>query len=77
MPKINNIITLKLNLSKILDDHVYEGKKGRWLQAVLVRTPNSEWSDYMMVQDLGEDLRLSGRERPIIGNGIIRSAHEA
>jgi len=73
MSKNNSVITIKINLSKILDKHVYEGKRGRWLDAVLVLSPNSEWNDYMVLQDLGSTSRDPGSKRPIIGSGIIRS----
>ena len=72
MSKNNNIITVKINLSKILEDHVYQGKRGRWLDAVLVLSPNSEWSDYVVLQDLGQAPSDPGSRRPIIGSGIIR-----
>lgn len=74
---MSKIITLKLNLSKVVEERVYQGKRGRWLDVVLVHTPNSEWADYMVLQDLGEDSRVSGVERPILGNGIIRSKKAA
>ena len=68
----NSVITVKINLSKILGDHVFEGKRGRWLDAVLVLSPNSEWNDYMVLQDLGGKARDLGSKRPIIGSGTIR-----
>ncbi|HIA04854.1 MAG TPA: hypothetical protein EYN66_23655 [Myxococcales bacterium] len=68
----NSVITVKINLSKILEDHVFEGKRGKWLDAVLVLSPNSEWNDYMVLQDLGEASRVPGFKRPIIGSGTIR-----
>ena len=73
MSKSNSVITIKINLSKILEEHVYQGKQGRWLDAVLILSPNSEWSDYMVLQDLGEASRVPGFKRPIIGSGIIRN----
>lgn len=69
----NSVITVKINLSKILEDHVFEGKRGRWMDAVLVLSPNSEWNDYMVLQDLGEASRVPGFKRPIIGSGTIRN----
>ena len=73
MSKSNSVITIKINLSKILDKYVYEGKKGKWMDAVLVLSPNSEWNDYMVLQDLGEASRVPGFKRPIIGSGTIRN----
>lgn len=68
------IITLKLNMDKIQSAYLFQGKKGRWLDAVLVKTANAEWSDYMVVQDTGQKNRVKGNKRPIIGNGTIRHA---
>lgn len=70
---MKKIITAKINLRAVQDEHVYQGEKGDWLDIVLIPTPNSEWSTHLIVQDTGEANRLSRNERPIIGNGIQRS----
>jgi hypothetical protein len=60
------MITFSINVDKLDRTRVVEGKKGRYMDFVLIETPNSDFSDYLVKQrgEKGEDL-------PILGNGKI------
>ena len=73
---MKKIITAKINLRAVQQEHVYPGKKGDWLDIVIIPTANSQWSTHLIVQDTGEANRLIKSQRPIIGNGIQRSLLE-
>lgn len=63
-------LTLKVNLDLVKKDHLYQGKKGRYLDLVLFNTPESPYGDdFVVKQDLGKDAREKGVESPILGNG--------
>ena len=70
---MKKIITAKINLRAVQQEHVYQGQKGDWLDIVIIPTANSQWSTHLIVQDTGEANRLIKSQRPIIGNGIQRS----
>lgn len=65
------LIKLKINVSKILKEHLFRGEKGVYLDAVLIPTPNSQYQDAMVKQDLGKEAREAGEEGPIIGGGKV------
>ena len=65
------MISLKIDVTKIDRDRLYKGQKGTYLNCVLIETPNSEHSDYMIVEDISFDERQSGKKGTILGNGKI------
>ena len=65
------MIVLKIDVTKIEKDRLYVGKKGTYLNCVLVETPDSEYSDYMIVQETTKEEREAGKKGTIIGNGKI------
>lgn len=65
------LIKLKINVSKILKEHLFRGEKGVYLDAVLIPTPNSQYQDAMIKQDLGKEARERGEDGPIIGGGTV------
>lgn len=65
------LIKLKINVSKILKEHLFRGEKGVYLDAVLIPTPNSQYQDAMVKQDLGKEARERGEDGPIIGGGKV------
>ena len=65
------LIKIKINVSKILKEHLFRGEKGTYLDAVLIPTPNSQYQDAMIKQDLGREARERGEDGPIIGGGTV------
>jgi hypothetical protein len=65
------MITLKIDVTKIDKNRLYKGKKGTYLNAVLIETPNSEHSDYMIVESISKEERESGKKGTIIGEGKV------
>lgn len=49
------IINAKINVNNIDRDKLYKGKKGLYLNVVLIPTPNSQYSDYMIKQQTTKD----------------------
>lgn len=64
-------IKLKLNVSRILKDHLYPGKNGKYLD--LVAWPNKNGADqygntHFVCQEVSREARDKGEKGPIIGN---------
>lgn len=64
-------IKLKINVKRILKEHLYEGKNGMYLD--LVAWPNKNGPDqygntHMVCQELSREARDKGERGPIIGN---------
>lgn len=63
------MIKIKLDLKKIDKDLLFTADSGAiYMDAVAIETPNSNFSDYMVVQDLSKERRDAGEKGPIIGN---------
>ena len=65
------MINLKIDVDKIDKERLYKGMKGTYLSAVLIETPNSEYGDYMIVEDISYDERQAGKKGTILGNAKI------
>jgi len=65
------MISLKMDVEKIDKNRLYKGVKGTYLNAVLIPTPNSEYGDYMIVEDISYDERQAGKKGTILGNAKI------
>jgi hypothetical protein len=65
------MIKLKINVSAITKSKLFRGEKGVYLDATLIETPNSQYGDYMIVEDVTKEERLSGVKGPILGNAKI------
>jgi len=65
------MITAKINLQNIDKNRLYKGEKGIYLNCVLIETPESEYSDYMIIQETTKDERKAGKKGEIIGNAKI------
>lgn len=64
-------IKIKINVTRILKDYLFEGKNGKYLD--LVAWPNKngagQYGDtHFVVQDLPRDAREKGEQGPILGN---------
>ena len=59
----------KIDALKIDKTKLFPGKKGeKYLDIVLIETPNSEFSDFMIVQGIPKADRDLGKKGPILGN---------
>lgn len=63
------MILAKIDLSKIDKEYLYKTEKGNYLDLVLIETPNSKYGDYMIKQGVPKDVRESGKDGAILGNG--------
>ena len=43
-----------INVVKIKKDLLFKGKKGKYLNITLIPSPNSDYADYILVQDLSK-----------------------
>jgi len=65
------MISLSINVSLINKERLFQGKKGKYLDCVLIETPNSEYGDYMVLESLSKEERDQGAKGTILGNGKI------
>ena len=70
------MITLKIDVTKITKERLFKGAKGTYLDAVLIETPNSAYSDYMIVESITKEEREQGVEGVILGHGKIFKKQE-
>ena len=70
------MITLKIDVTKIDKSRLFKGAKGTYLDAVLIETPNSEYSDYMIVESTTKEERESGVKGTILGEGKVFKKQE-
>ena len=64
------MISAKIDFNKIDTSRLFEGKKGRYLDIILIETPNSPYADYMVKQSVTKEEREQGIEI-ILGDGKI------
>ena len=64
------MISLKIDVTKIDKSRLFVGKKGTYLDVILIETPNSPYSDYMAKQNVTKEEREQGVEI-IIGDGKV------
>jgi len=67
------MIKVQIDVKKIDKSRIFEGRKGKYLNLLLIETPNSQYGDYMVVHERTEQERASGQklELPILGNAKI------
>lgn len=63
------VINCKINVETITKSKLFKGEKGTYLNFALVPTPNSQYGDFMLVEDTTKEERESGTKGVIIGNG--------
>ena len=62
------MITLQIDVTKIDKSRLFKGKKGTYLNVILIETPNSQYGDYMVKQQVSKEEREKGIEI-ILGSG--------
>ena len=68
------IITVKIDVSKIDKAHLYKGKKGTYLDVALLLADGGEdkyGNNYMVIQSVSKEARERGVKGPILGNAKI------
>lgn len=63
------IITLKIDVTKIDKARLFKGAKGTYLDLVLIPTPGGQYGDYMIKQSVTKEERAQNVQLPILGNG--------
>ena len=53
---------------KIDKARLFKGQKGTYLDAIAIETPNSEYGDFMIVQEVTKEERQAGVKGAILGN---------
>jgi len=70
------MITGKIDVTKIRKDRLYVGKKGTYLNIILIPTPKSEYGDYMIKENISKEARDAGEDGTILGNASIQKWDE-
>lgn len=66
--KTMNVITGKIDVTKIDKNKLFKGAKGTYLDIVLIPTPDGKYGDFMVVQSVTKEERESGVKGAILGN---------
>jgi len=64
------MISVKIDFNKIDQSRLFQGQKGLYLDLILIETPNSPYSDYMVKQSVSKEEREQGVEI-ILGDGRV------
>lgn len=68
---MKQLIKGSIDVLKINKDKLFAGKKGKYLNIVLIPTPNSEYGDWMIVEETSEEERKAGEKGTILGNAKV------
>jgi len=68
---MKELIKGSIDVLKINKDKLYTGKKGKYLNVVLIPTPNSDYGDWMIVEETTEEERKAGEKGTILGNAKV------
>ncbi len=63
--------TGKINVTRILKEHLFPGKNGKYLDIVIwenKKGPDQYGNTHTVCQDIGKEARERGEKGPIIGN---------
>ena len=63
------MIKIKIDVTKLDKDLIFVAETGAiYCDIVAIETPNSKFSDFMLVQDLPKERREAGEKGTIVGN---------
>ena len=66
---MSNVITARIDVTQIDKSRLYQGKKGKYLDIVLIPTPNARYEQtHMVVQSVSKEERDQGIKGNILGN---------
>lgn len=61
------MILTKIDVTKIDKTKLFRGKKGLYLDVVLIPKPDEYGNDFMVVQSIPQEERLAGQKGAILG----------
>lgn len=62
------MLTVKVDVTKIDKARLFKGAKGTYLDLILIETPNGEYGDFMVKQQVTKEEREAKLQMPILGN---------
>jgi hypothetical protein len=66
---MSNVITVRIDVTQIDKSRLYQGKKGKYLDIVLIPTPNAKYEQtHMVVQSVSKEERDQEIKGNILGN---------
>lgn len=66
------MIKINIDVTKITKEKLFKGKKGTYLNAVLIETKDNQYgNDYVIVEDITEEEKNQGKKGQILGNAKI------
>lgn len=65
---MSQLIKGQVDVLKINKQKLYVGKKGTYLNIVLIPTPEGQYGDFMIVEEVSEEERKAGERGTILGN---------
>ena len=66
---MSNVITARIDVTQIDKSRLYQGKKGNYLDIVLIPTPNAKYEQtHMVVQSVSKEERDQEIKGNILGN---------
>ena len=68
---MKELIKGSIDVTKVNKEKLYKGKKGTYLNVVLIPTPNSDYGDWMIVEEASEEERKAGEKGAILGNAKV------
>ncbi len=67
-PLIFYMIKASIDVTKIDKTKLYQGKKGKYLNIILIERQDDFGNSHMVVQDVTKEERLAGAKGAILGN---------
>lgn len=75
---MSEMFSIKIDVSKILKDHLYKGRAGTYLDIAMIPSKDSKYGDsHFLVQSLNKEARDEGKRGPIIGNAKVVQRKES
>lgn len=74
------MITIKINVTRVLKEHLYARKNGKYLDLIAFENkngPDQYGNTHMVIQSLSKEARARGEKGPILGNMKIEGAKPA
>jgi hypothetical protein len=65
------MIKIKIDVTKIDKERLYKGEKGTYLNAVMIETPENDYGDYVIIEEISKEEREQGDKGNILGNGKL------
>ena len=63
------MLKIQIDVTKIDKARLFIGKKGTYLNCIMIDTPESEYNDFVIIQEVSKEEREAGTRGEILGNG--------